>query len=267
MATNLKSENKDGILFIYCAGDLGAAFVSDAIPLVQKEPPDSYRAVGLELLACADITDSNAFRTIAVLAKTLKSQDKKLFALYANSKVASAIRDHGLDLAVPLLDSEDFIPQILAKPPPPVTKIDVEFINPFINGAIMTLDMQCTLKATPGKPFLKGSGPVEVVTEIAGIIGLVSPHFNGSIAICFPKELFLSIMSTMLGEKFDTITKDLDDGPPHDAESHHRAAVHDAVRRVSDRDRHRSGRDDPVAPDTRKILPIQSRLFPDEKPS
>jgi chemotaxis protein CheX len=90
-------------------------------------------------------------------------------------------------------------------------KIDVNFINPFIEGAVETLKVQCSFVATAGKPFLKGKGP-DITIDIAAVIGLTSAAFNGSVAICFPEKIFLGIMEKMLGEKQTTITKELEDG-------------------------------------------------------
>src|SRR5689334_8015212 len=90
-------------------------------------------------------------------------------------------------------------------------KVDVNFINPFIDGALETLKIQCSFSAKSGKPYLKGKGPV-IKTDIAAVIGLTSASFNGSVAICFPEAIFLTIMERMLGEKHSTITKDLEDG-------------------------------------------------------
>ena len=90
-------------------------------------------------------------------------------------------------------------------------KIDVNFINPFIEGAIETLKVQCSFSVVAGKPFLKGKGP-SIKVDLAAIIGLASPAFKGSVAICFPKPVFLRVMEKMLDEKFTEITKDLEDG-------------------------------------------------------
>src|SRR4051794_18484697 len=90
-------------------------------------------------------------------------------------------------------------------------KLDVNFINPFIEGAIETLKVQCSFVAKAGRPFLKGKGP-EIKTDIAAVIGLTSAAFNGSVAICFPEVVFLGMMERMLGEKYAAITQDLEDG-------------------------------------------------------
>lgn len=93
----------------------------------------------------------------------------------------------------------------------PGGKIDVNFINPFIDGAIETLKVQCSFIAKAGKPFLKGPD-LQSKIDIAAVIGLTSPNFKGSVAICFPQNVFLTIMEKMLGEKQTSITRELEDG-------------------------------------------------------
>jgi chemotaxis protein CheX len=89
--------------------------------------------------------------------------------------------------------------------------MDATFFKPFIDGTRNTLKIQCKVNANPGKPFLKKNGP-KVVFDIAGVIGLTSSVFTGSIALCFPKAVFLALMSNMLGEQFTDITDDMQDG-------------------------------------------------------
>ncbi len=90
-------------------------------------------------------------------------------------------------------------------------KLDVNFFKPFIDGTLHTLKVQCSLEAKPGKPFMKGKGP-SIDCEIAAVIGLTSTAFSGTIALCFTKPVFLALMNNMLGEKFEEITDDLQDG-------------------------------------------------------
>lgn len=90
--------------------------------------------------------------------------------------------------------------------------IDVSFFKPFIDGTKHTLKVQCQIDIKPGKPFIKGKGDQTSVYDIAGVIGLSCKSFHGSIALCFPREVFLDLMSRMLGETFTEITNDLVDG-------------------------------------------------------
>ena len=90
-------------------------------------------------------------------------------------------------------------------------KIDVNFFKPFIDGTRTTFKIQCGVEITHGKPFFKGTQK-QPSFEIAGIIGITSAGFNGSIAICFPEQVYLKIMSNMLGENYTQISDDLKDG-------------------------------------------------------
>lgn len=90
-------------------------------------------------------------------------------------------------------------------------QLDVEFFRPFIVGTISTLKIQCSIDAKPGKPFIKGQGE-QPQFQLAGIIGIISDTFNGSIILCFPSHVFLGIMNSMLGETFATISDELQSG-------------------------------------------------------
>lgn len=89
--------------------------------------------------------------------------------------------------------------------------IDVNFFKPFVEGTLETLKIQCQLEATPAKPFLKGQGP-KIDCEIAALLGLTSTKFSGNIAICFTKGVFLGLMNNMLGEQYQEITPEFQDG-------------------------------------------------------
>lgn len=89
-------------------------------------------------------------------------------------------------------------------------KIDVQFVKIFILAALETLKIQCSRTFRAGTPHARGQHELQV--DIAGVIGLTSKTFNGSIALEFPEKTFLYIMNGMLGEEFTTIDDDLQDG-------------------------------------------------------
>lgn len=95
-------------------------------------------------------------------------------------------------------------------------KLDVQFFKPFIEGTLNTLKVQCKMDARSEKPFMKKRGQdnqqARMHIAIAGVIGITSPKFNGSISLCFTEKVFLGMMEQMLGEKFPEITDDLQDG-------------------------------------------------------
>jgi chemotaxis protein CheX len=90
-------------------------------------------------------------------------------------------------------------------------KIDLDFVKTFAQAALQTLKVQCSYEAKPSKSYVKGTQP-EIDIAIAGVIGLTSSSFSGSIAIGFPKATYLKIMGGMLGDTFTEITPDLADG-------------------------------------------------------
>lgn len=47
--------------------------------------------------------------------------------------------------------------------------------------------------------------------DIVSMIGISSSKYNGVIAICFPKDSFLKMVSRMLGEEFKDLTADIAD--------------------------------------------------------
>lgn len=93
------------------------------------------------------------------------------------------------------------------------TYMQADFFQPFVDGTLHTLKIQCFLEAKPGKSFIKTNDTADAKKfAIAGVVGITSPKFSGSISILFTKTLFLKIMGNMLGESYDDITPDLCDG-------------------------------------------------------
>lgn len=90
-------------------------------------------------------------------------------------------------------------------------KLDAKFFKPFVEGTMNTLKVQCGLEVTSDKPFVKGSVP-QPSYAIAGVIGITSSAFNGTITLCFPEKVFLGVMGKMLGEPCTEINQDLQDG-------------------------------------------------------
>ncbi len=99
----------------------------------------------------------------------------------------------------------------MSQPTAPSQKFDVNFLNPFITSTLKVLKIQCQVDAKPGSIRFKKDGE-KSISDIAGVIGLTSTVFSGSIAVCYPKDTFLKIMGGMLTETFTEITKDLEDG-------------------------------------------------------
>jgi len=90
-------------------------------------------------------------------------------------------------------------------------QFDAKFLKPFIDGTVKTLKVQCQLDATPKHPFIKGTAP-QPAFELAGVLAIASTVFNGTITLCFTKQVFLTLMNNMLGESFTDISKEIESG-------------------------------------------------------
>jgi len=90
-------------------------------------------------------------------------------------------------------------------------KLDVDFINPFIDSAMKTLNGLCGVSnIVAQKPYLLGEEKLEI--DISGTLAIVSPYFRGSIAISFDDDVYKLIISKMLEENVGDIDLDNQDG-------------------------------------------------------
>ena len=87
--------------------------------------------------------------------------------------------------------------------------MNVEFINPFLSSLMNVLETMATTKLKPGKPALKK----EQVSkgDVSGIIGMAGPQTKGSLSVTFDKDLALTIMERMLGERPDEVNEEVTD--------------------------------------------------------
>lgn len=153
------------------------------------------------------------FKTLSQLAVAQKKPKFQMYVLTQLKATTTLIRSEGMDIILKLVESMAEVPQRASSVSKPGgAKMDVSFINPFIEGAIKTLDVQCQVAVTIDKPLLKTKETKLPSIDILGVIGITSKAFNGNISICFPGKVFLFIMSKMLGEDYKEITKDLEDG-------------------------------------------------------
>lgn len=153
-----------------------------------------------------------AFRPLGAFGLELRKQGRLIYLLDFDFALKKYLVEAGITaLLIPALSLENILVQV--SPPAPASKsVDVDFLNPFIEGTVETLKIQCSIHCKTQKAVLKDDLPQPLVYDIAGVIGLTSPAFNGSIAICFPAKTFLAAMSNMIGEKCEEITKDVEDG-------------------------------------------------------
>lgn len=88
-------------------------------------------------------------------------------------------------------------------------KLDVAFLNPFINATINTMKIQASVDVASQPPVLKTDFKQNV--DIIGVISLVSNIYEGSISLCFPKETFVALCNKLFGESHTEINSEIED--------------------------------------------------------
>ncbi|NTW06243.1 MAG: chemotaxis protein CheX [Syntrophaceae bacterium] len=86
--------------------------------------------------------------------------------------------------------------------------MNVEFINPFLEGTVSVLKTMAFVEPRAGKPYLKMDNLAK--GDISGIIGLTGSA-AGSLALSFSEGAILRIVSNMLGEDLKSINGDVKD--------------------------------------------------------
>ncbi len=158
--------------------------------------------------------DHAFLRGVSRVALEMRKHGIALLALGVPPTARNLLKETGMDSAIRVVTLEDLSEKKADASAPAARKspaIDVAFINPFLEGVLHVLKVQCSLDAT-GKPLALKDPNQRYTSDIAGVIGIVSKSFSGSVSICFPSATFLGIMSRMLGEEYTEITRDLEDG-------------------------------------------------------
>lgn len=96
------------------------------------------------------------------------------------------------------------------KPNEKKATLNVEFINPFIEASLEVLEVMCMTKAE--KDFLFVKEDSSSLGDITGLIPISSPKHVGSMAISFPEDVYLKLISEMLGEEYTEINDENADG-------------------------------------------------------
>lgn len=148
-------------------------------------------------------------RSLLRLQMGLKKKKLQMRIVHASVTVRHYLKTEGVDTAFTMYETmNDAIQDIVLVPKP---TLNTDFINPFLDATLRVLDVQANVKAKAGKIVLKKNWD-EFTGDISGIIGIVSDSFNGSVVISFPEKTFLKIISSMLGEEYHEINKDILDG-------------------------------------------------------
>jgi chemotaxis protein CheX len=90
-------------------------------------------------------------------------------------------------------------------------KLDVDFINPFIDSVVETLNIMCGVNDIKAEPPNLLEEDQELDLQVSGSIELSSPFFKGHVAISFKQEVYEGMLQKMLELKEDETIKN-DDG-------------------------------------------------------
>ncbi len=86
--------------------------------------------------------------------------------------------------------------------------MDVNYINPFLQGTVDVLNTMAFITAVPGKPYVKKS--TASAGDVSGIIGITGDA-TGSLAISFTETAICTIVNSMLGENHTSINGEIID--------------------------------------------------------
>lgn len=146
-----------------------------------------------------------ALRNLVQLRSKLKAVNKQLILIQVTRGVENSLKLQGVTLPV-APDLKAALAQFGLGP----VKLDVNFINPFLESTMNVLRSQCSTEAKAGRPYKKPQNE-KYIGDISGVIGLVSKAFSGSVVIGFPQATFLKVMSRMVGTEIKEINKEIED--------------------------------------------------------
>jgi len=96
-----------------------------------------------------------------------------------------------------------------AKPNSTAAKIDVDFINPFIESVLIVLKTMTNTESTKERIFLRKDETS--LGDISAIVAMNSNQFLGSMSITFDQNCFLNVVSNMIGETYSEINSENQD--------------------------------------------------------
>ncbi len=204
----LTKNRTDDILLFGCMADVDLGTVSEIAKetLNEVNTDDGFAKVAIDLGSLYEVTPS-AIRNLSLYALDLRKKGKLFYLLHPTRAFERMIANKGLDKLFNAIEDLKEIRKEIKKR----KNIDVNFLNPFIEATVNTLSIQCQFETVAGKPEVKTESFNHPV-DIAGVIGITSEGFTGSISICFTEKIFLTVMSNMLGEECPEINQEMEDG-------------------------------------------------------
>lgn len=204
----MKKNVVEDILLFETMSDVSESVIEEMVEHTKKAMSDHphIKRIVLDLLGIHSL-DFSCLRTLSIFAASMKKSEVKFYLLHSQLHVVKYIASEGLQNLIHCIHDLKEI----RKPVPVKKTVDVNFLNPFIEATLNTLKIQCAYECVSARPFMKDAN-FKAAIDIAGVISILSDEFKGSISICFPENIFLKLMSNMLGEECRAITTETEDG-------------------------------------------------------
>ncbi len=162
----------------------------------------------LDLSQCGPISPAWT-RILMLLVKGIEAAHKRVRVVSTSDRHRTFFMEQGLESHFPIVTTVDAArAEIVQKK---IYKLEVAFLNPFLEGMLEVLKNQCNTDAGFGNPSLK-EAQAPLGSDIAGIIELKSDTFRGQLALVFPRDTYLEILSRMHKGDYNELTPDLHDG-------------------------------------------------------
>jgi chemotaxis protein CheX len=204
----IKAEKKGDSFIIMCPEKLNEAECA-AMELLVKDWVKNEAPLHIFDFRDTKSIEMAFYKTAVLYSQNLKTAQKTLMSINLSPILNQQITDDGIGTAIqPMKSLEEARAKIGLKPK---NALNVDFISPFVGSAQLTLKVQASTPSTAMKPYLKKRQQPPYDVGIAGVISLVSDQFNGSIALCFPSDVFIKIYNAMLGESATEITQESED--------------------------------------------------------
>jgi len=158
---------------------------------------------------CLEEISYHWIRSLMILVRRLDTEKNKLVIFGIRDYILQFLCDQGVSQALPVRDS--LSTAILTFKSLQKVQLDVQFVNPFLTATMNVLKIQAFTNVKAGAIRCKARDD-KFLGDISGVIGMSSDGFSGSVAISFPSQTFLKIISRMLGEEFNAVNNDIIDG-------------------------------------------------------
>lgn len=202
-----KSEENEKLVRITCPSFLDGNAAKDFSERGKVWMLSPVKYYVLDLTGVKDI-HREFYQSLIHFKTSVKRDQKVIYSVNLSNHLIRQIKQDGVEQAFNPIKS---IEVLLNEKPSGNSNgsLNVAVVNPFLTSTQKALEIQCSTKASAGKPFLK-TAPLPDIA-LAGVLSLKSSEFTGSIVLCFPSKVFLKIYENMFGEKHEQITPELED--------------------------------------------------------